>query len=715
MTRPGDAAYLSTQRADLLRFLPAAQAPGGFGWLDEEGVIDPSHPVELWITCRMTHVAALGALADEPAAAGGPDRDALLALAAHGVAALADGPLHDDAHGGWFAAVVDGAPTVTTKQAYGHAFVVLAASSATAAGVPGAEALLAEALAVSERRFWDDAEGLSVEEWDAAWTTLDPYRGINANMHTVEAYLAAGDVTGDAVWHERAGRIAARVASWAAANDWRIPEHFDADWSPMLEFNRDEPAHPFRPYGATVGHGLEWARLLVDADATLGERAPAGLTAAAVALYDRAVSDGWDADGAAGFVYTTGWDGTPVVRERMHWVLAEAVNAAQALGLATGDDRYADDAAAWWGYADEHLIDHARGSWHHELDVANRPAGTVWPGKPDLYHAYQAALLPELPLVPSFATALRDGGPLGTAILTVGECVLDVVRMPDGTEAAHAGGSPANVAVGLSRLGQQVRLLTELGDDAAAVPIRAHLDASGVATVIAPSSVRTPVATAVIGPDGAATYEFDIAWTLEASGLDLDAGHLHTGSIAAHLDPGAAAVTAMVEAARGHATVSYDPNVRPSLVGDRAEVVARTEHLVALSDVVKASDEDLLWLYPGVDTDEAVRAWSLLGPALVVATLGAEGSLACLRGHMIAIAPLHVDVADTVGAGDSYMAALLDGLARARLLGPQGRQELAAVDSATVEDIVSRAARAAAITVSRAGANPPTLTELDGS
>ncbi|WP_062293287.1 AGE family epimerase/isomerase [Demequina phytophila] len=407
MTTPGDPTFLAAQRADLLRFMTGAVRPDGFGWLDEEGRVDTSHPVELWITCRMTHVAALGALADEPPAEGGPDREALLALAAHGVRALAAGALRDAVHGGWFAAVEDGVPTVTAKQAYGHAFVVLAASSAVAAGIEGADALLADALAVSLGRFWDEAEGLSVEEWDASWTTLDTYRGVNANMHTVEAYLAAGDVTGDREWHARAARIAGRVAEWARANDWRIPEHFDATWTPLLEHNRSEPAHPFRPYGATVGHGLEWARLMLSVDASLGTDA---LRAPAAALYERAVADGWDADGAPGFVYTTDWRGAPVVRERMHWVLAEAVNAAEALCQVTGDTRYAEDARGWWAYADARLIDHDRGSWHHELDTANLPAGTVWPGKPDVYHAYQAALLPELPIAPSFATALRDVG-----------------------------------------------------------------------------------------------------------------------------------------------------------------------------------------------------------------------------------------------------------------------------------------------------------------
>nr|WP_297423384.1 AGE family epimerase/isomerase [uncultured Actinotalea sp.] len=406
MNRPGDTEYLAAQRADLLRFAAGSERREGFGYLDEEGRVDPSRPVELWITCRMTHVFGLGALADEAPADGGPSRAEMLRLAAHGVAALR-GPLHDDAHGGWFAAVHPDGTVDDRKQAYGHAFVVLAASSAVAAGVDGAEELLADALAVHEQRFWDDAVGLAVEEWDAGWTTLDGYRGVNANMHTVEAYLAAGDVTGEQLWHRRAARIAAHVVGWARANDWRIPEHFDADWTPLLEHHRDRPADPFRPYGATVGHGLEWARLLVAVDRSLESGAPEGLLDAAVALTERAVADGWAADGADGFVYTTDWSGQPVVRARMHWVAAEAVSTASVLHRVTGEQRWADDAAAWWAYIDRHLVDHGRGSWHHELDAANRVAGETWPGKPDVYHAYQAAVLPLLPVVPSFATALR--------------------------------------------------------------------------------------------------------------------------------------------------------------------------------------------------------------------------------------------------------------------------------------------------------------------
>lgn len=409
---PGSPDYLRALRAELLRFAARSRHPLGFAWLDEHGVIDPAMTVQLWITCRMTHVFSLGALAGEPPAVGGPDAEQLAALATHGVAALA-GPFADRAHGGWYAEVVDEGPADTTKSAYAHAFVILAASSATAAHVPGAPALLEQALEVSTQRFWDDEHGMVVDEWDAGWTRLDPYRGVNAAMHTVEAYLAATDVTGDAVWLERAARMGRRVSDVAAGTGWRIPEHYSERWTPMLEHNRADPADPFRPYGATVGHGLEWARLLVATAATAQQHGRADLldgwhpTAAAVELADRAVADGWARDGADGFVYTTDWDGVPVVRHRMHWVLAEALNAGHVLDAALGVPRYADLVRTWWAYADRHLLDALDGSWHHELDERNEPTTATWHGKPDVYHAYQAALAPTLPVAPTYATALR--------------------------------------------------------------------------------------------------------------------------------------------------------------------------------------------------------------------------------------------------------------------------------------------------------------------
>jgi sulfoquinovose isomerase len=401
LSNPAHARWLEAEGDRLLRFGRASAHPdGGFAWLSEDGTPQLDRPVELWITCRMTHVYALGHLLGRPGSA---------PLADHGVTALR-GRMHDHVHGGWYPQVGADGPTGTAKTAYEHAFVVLAAASVTAAGRPGGRELLDEALGVLLDHFWDDEHGMVVEEWDESFTRLDDYRGVNANMHTVEALLSAADVLDDASLRSRALRIVARVVhDLARGNEWRIPEHFDAAWTPRREYNAGEPAHPFRPYGATVGHWLEWSRLALHLRAGLGTSAPAWLLEDARALFESAVREGWAVDGAPGFVYTVDWSGEPVVRQRMHWVAAEATATAAALFRATGDPAYAAWYQTWWDYVADHLLDRDAGSWHHELTPANRPSSQTWQGKPDTYHAFQATLIPRLPLSPTLATALRDG------------------------------------------------------------------------------------------------------------------------------------------------------------------------------------------------------------------------------------------------------------------------------------------------------------------
>jgi sulfoquinovose isomerase len=377
-----------TEFRRLVAFGHDVALPGvGAAWLDDDGHPTPGGPVLTYVTARMAHVHCLAAIAGIASSA--PIADALLD-------ALTGGPLRDAEHGGWL-------PSTTPdgeweKASYDHAFVLLAASTATVAGRPAGPALLADALAAHER-FWEPGPGMVVDAFDRTWSRTEPYRGLNANMHTVEALLAASDATGDPRWRARALRIATTTVGRARATGWRLCEHFTPGWDPAPEQNRDRPDHPFRPYGATVGHGLEWSRLLLHLD-------PAQFLPAASALYDRAVTDGWAVDGADGFVYTTDWSGSPVVHDRMHWVVAEAVAAAAALHTATGEARYAGDRDRFWAHAMDFHHDGVRGSWIHQLDRHNRPAATVWAGKPDLYHAVQATLVPWLPLVPGLATAL---------------------------------------------------------------------------------------------------------------------------------------------------------------------------------------------------------------------------------------------------------------------------------------------------------------------
>ena len=300
--------------------------------------------------------------------------------------------------------------------------------------------------------------------------------------------------------------------------------------------------------------------------------------------------------------------------------------------------------------------------------------------------------------------------------LVIGEALVDVVRRTDGSVDTHPGGSPANVAIGLGRLGRSVELLTWLGDDEHGAQVRAHVEASQVSLV--PGSVAAPqtsVATATLDATGAATYDFDLTWDLSAEARPAQApAVVHTGSIAAVLPPGADAVVALLEQSRSSATITYDPNARPGLMGDAATARAAIERVIDLADVVKVSDEDIAWL-AGADAhvDEVARAWAGRGPAVVVVTRGGDGATAFLAdGREVSVDAPRVEVADTVGAGDSFMGGLIDGLWSAGLLGAARREQLHAIDEQALVQILERCARIAAITVSRAGANPPSSEEL---
>lgn len=304
----------------------------------------------------------------------------------------------------------------------------------------------------------------------------------------------------------------------------------------------------------------------------------------------------------------------------------------------------------------------------------------------------------------------------GGAVLVVGEALVDVVRRADGSVEEHPGGSPANVALGLARLGRTTHLLTHVGDDARGERITGHLRASGVHLV--PGSVQpgpSSTAQAVLAPDGSATYDFRLDWAPPSpapADLPADLLAVHTGSIAATLAPGAAEVERLLAAHHGRATTSYDPNLRPRIMGSPDAVRDRVEALVALADVVKVSDEDLRWLHPERAPEDLVAGWLAAGPAVVVLTRGSGGATALCRAGEVAVPAPRVQVADTVGAGDSFSAGLLDALWGQGLLGGPARGALAAIGAEQLERAVRHAVTAAAVTVSRPGADPPRRDEL---
>lgn len=296
----------------------------------------------------------------------------------------------------------------------------------------------------------------------------------------------------------------------------------------------------------------------------------------------------------------------------------------------------------------------------------------------------------------------------------IGEALIDIVQHAGAEPVEHPGGSPANVALGLARLGRETELVTWIGTDARGEAIREHLRDSGVRlSSRSTDAARTSTALARIGGDGAADYVFDLDWSLPVQHPGSPPRVVHTGSIASVLEPGAGAVATMVEAQRATSTITYDPNARPQIMTDHAAALAAVEAQVGRSDVVKASDEDLEWLYPGIDPLRSAATWLESGPAMVVVTRGAQGSWARTSAGVEAAAPPRpVQVADTVGAGDSLMGALIDGLWDAQLLGAEHRDALHAVDAPLLRRILDHAAAVAAITCSRPGADPPSRAEL---
>jgi fructokinase len=307
-------------------------------------------------------------------------------------------------------------------------------------------------------------------------------------------------------------------------------------------------------------------------------------------------------------------------------------------------------------------------------------------------------------------------------VLTViGEALVDLI--PDGATGEHRprpGGSPFNVAVGLARLGNRTALMARFADDRYGRLLRSTAAAEGIdLRGAARAAERASVATASVDAAARATYEFDMEgtadwqWTAaELHELNPETEVLHFGSLASWTPPGSERIADLVDdfRARRDRLISYDPNIRPAVLGARGRGVELVEHSVRRAHVVKASRDDLEWLHPDLAVDDVAERWSRLGPAAVVVTDGAEGASAYRRSRAPLRRPARsVKVVDTIGAGDAFTAGLLTGLVRRRL---HRNRRLEGISDGTLADVLDEAILVAAITCERAGADPPRLDEL---
>jgi mannose/cellobiose epimerase-like protein (N-acyl-D-glucosamine 2-epimerase family) len=401
VTLPYHRHWLLDQASALFEFFESdsINSAGGFFTLDDAGrrIGEPGRapPRELHVTTRMVHCFAIARLMGRPGAWRFLD---------HGMHFLWNGH-RDAANSGYFWSVGEAGPSDPLKQAYGHAFVLLAASSAKVAGHPDADRLLADVGDVIRSRFWEPRHGATAEEFGPDWQPISSYRGQNSNMHLTEATMAAFEATSDRAWLHMAESIAARViGSHAAEHGWRVPEHYDADWNLDREYSNGDV---FRPYGTTPGHSLEWTRLLLQLW-ELGGRRHAWLPEAAKQIFARATADGWDTE-RGGFLYTLDWSGLPRLRNRLWWPAAEGIGAAAFLNAIDGAPEYEDWYRRIWDFVAGQLIDRENGGWRTEPE-GSTPDARLFSGKPDLYHALQACLVPLFPTTGSLTRGLTAGG-----------------------------------------------------------------------------------------------------------------------------------------------------------------------------------------------------------------------------------------------------------------------------------------------------------------
>ena len=287
-----------------------------------------------------------------------------------------------------------------------------------------------------------------------------------------------------------------------------------------------------------------------------------------------------------------------------------------------------------------------------------------------------------------------------------GEALMDLIEF-EGEVVAHVGGGPANTAKALARLGCDSFFVGGISTDEYGRLVQSDLNESGVnLSFVNKSNLPTALARAVIDENGTASYKFELedtsSFAFSTSWLPTDfTDVIHVGSVATVLEPGASELYKWVS--RSDAVVVFDPNVRPSIQSDKDSYRAAVEKWISLCDVVKLSEDDLSWLYSELE-EEVIGEWLKSGVRLVVVTLGAAGLRAYFDGGVVTVAAAEISLVDTVGAGDTIGAILVEGVLNHGLSGLR--------DVKTLREVLNRAVKAAGITCSRAGANPPWRSEL---
>ena len=297
-------------------------------------------------------------------------------------------------------------------------------------------------------------------------------------------------------------------------------------------------------------------------------------------------------------------------------------------------------------------------------------------------------------------------------VWVTGEVLIDLI--PDGSERKPiVGGGPANTAKALAKIGIDTQFIDGISSDKYGQMAKDELDASGVKLdYVKYSDKPTCLAIVSLSDSGSASYEFVIENTAT---FDFTPNWLpnpqterptllHIGTLATVIEPGASVLFDWAQSVAMVAPIVFDPNIRPAVISDREEYLIQVERWVSISSAIKVSDEDIKWLYPSLEIDQAVNNWLVMGPSLIVVTYGDKGLAGYRQGEKVSVGAVKVLVDDTVGAGDTVGAILVEAIVK------DGLDTLSGV---RLEMMLKRAAKAASITVSRSGANPPTLKEIE--